>query len=205
MSKPFSADEDQIKHFVLPEVTGEIVGLGGDSLRPQTVEDIEKLQQQAFEEGRAEGRRAGVAEMAEQARKLANMFNFFNKPLATLDEEVERQLTQLALSVARQIIKRECRVDVATVQSVIHEALDYLPLNSRNVRVRLNPADIALLREADIDTSAQEWACVADKSVAQGGCLIESETSHVDASIETRIEKLAESLDDQRPQYDDES
>ena len=205
MAKPFSADEDQIKHYVLPEVTGDIVGFSGDSVRPQTVEDIEALQKEAYEEGRKQGREAGLVEIQQQAKKLANMFNFFQQPLTTLDGEVEQQLTELALTVARQVLKKECCTDATTAQNIIHEALDYLPVNSRNVRIRLNPADIALLQQGGLDLAAQKWTHVADNSVSQGGCFIESDTSHIDASLETRVQQIVDQLTEHRPHYDDET
>ena len=204
MSKPFSADEDKIKHYVLPEVTGHIVGFDSDEIKPQTVEDIEALQKEAYEEGRKQGKQAGLAEMQEKAQQLVNMFNFFEKPLTTLDEEVEKQLTELALTVARAVVKKECATDVTTVQSIIHEALDFLPINARNVRVRLNPVDINLLKQAGVNTDSQDWACIADNSVSQGGCFVESDTSHIDASLETRVQQIVDQLTEHRPHYEDE-
>ena len=204
MSKPFSANEDDIKHYVLPEVTGDIVGFSGDSVRPQTVEDIEALQKEAYEEGRKQGHQAGMAEVQAQAKQLASMFNFFHSPLTTLDEDVEQQLTQLALSVARQVLKKECATDASTVQAIIHEALEFLPVNSREVRIRLNPADIDLLQQAGLDLDAQDWRCLPDRAISQGGCVVETETSHIDATLETRVQQLVDQLTEHRPHYDDE-
>lgn len=205
MSKPFSADPDQVKHYVLPEVTGDIVGFNGKSVRPQTVEDIEALQKEAYEEGRKQGYQAGLVEIQQEVKKLAGMFNFLRQPLATLDEEVEQQLTELALTVVRLVLKKECTSDPATVQAIIHEALEFLPVNTRNVRVRLNPKDIALLEQAGLDMAAQEWRSIADNTVSQGGCLVESDTSHIDASLETRVQQVVDQLTEHRPRYDDES
>ena len=205
MSKPFSVDEDQIKHYVLPEVTGDIVGLGREAIKPQTVEDIEALQQQAYQEGLEQGRKDGLVEIQAEARKLAGMFNFFSKPLQTLDEEVEQQLTQLALEVARQVIKKECETGAETIQSVIHEALEFLPVSARNVRIRVNPKDHQLLQQGDISAEQQDWNLIADGKVSRGGCLVESDSSHIDASLETRVQQIIERLSDHSHQYDDES
>jgi len=205
MSKPFAADADQIRHYVLPEVTGDIVGFDSNSVRPQTVENMNVLQKEAYEEARKQGRQAGLLEIQQEARKLAGMFNFFHQPLATLDEEVERQLTELALTVARLVLKKECTTAPVTVQAIIHEALDFLPVNARNVRVRLNPKDIALLEQGGLELAAQAWRSVADNTVSQGGCLVESDTSSIDASLETRVQQVADQLTGHRPRYDDES
>ena len=204
MSKPFSVDDGQVKHYVLPEITGDIVGYSKETVKPQTVEDIEALQKEAFEEGRKQGRKAGLDEIKREAQRLAGMLNFFQAPLAKLDEEVEQQLTELALMVARQVIKKECATDATIIQSIIHEALDFLPLNSRNIRVRLNPADLELLKQADFNIDEQEWKAVPDTTVRQGGCLIDSDNSHVDASLETRLQQIIDQLTEHRPHYQDE-
>lgn len=209
MPKPFTVDEDQIKHYVLPEVTGDIVGFSAENLRPQTVEDIETLQREAYEEGLAqgleEGRREGLAEVREQARKLAAMFDFFSRPLQTLDEEVEHQLTQLALEVARCVIKKECETGVDIIRAVIHEALEFLPVSARNVRIRVNPEDYQVLQQGGIAEQRGEWTLLDDAKVSRGGCMVESDTSHVDASLETRVVQIVERLTEHSHRYDDES
>jgi flagellar assembly protein FliH len=199
MSKPFSTEEDNIKHWVLPEVSGKIVGVQGGDMRPQTVEDIEAV----YEEGRKQGYEAGKAEALAEAKKIAGMLRFLQQPLKQLDEDVEHQLTELALTVGRLLLKKECSIDASHIQNIIHEALDFLPLKSRNIRVRLNPADIQLMKDAGDDPASQEWACVADNSVTQGGCQIESDQSHIDASLETRVQQLVDQLKEHQSNFDE--
>ncbi|MCW9014742.1 MAG: FliH/SctL family protein [Gammaproteobacteria bacterium] len=208
MSKIFNVDEDEIKHWVLPEVQGNIVGLK-KQLKYQTVEDIEALQKQAYEEARQQGYQAGkqegLLEMQAKAQQLQNLITFLEHPLENLDEDVEKQLTELAFTVARLLLKKECCTDIDHVQAVIHEALEFLPMTSRNVRVRLNRADVQLLQQGGVDTSAQDWVCVEDNTVTQGGCLVESDQSHIDASVETRIAQLVDQLTEHRPHYDEDN
>ena len=178
MSKISSKDQN-VQHWVLPELSGEIVGYSADGLRPQTVEEIEALQKQAYEEGRQEGFKAG------------------------LDAEVEQQLTELALTVGRLLLKKECCTDASVVTNIIREALEFLPVSARNVRVKLNPADVELIRQSGMDIDKQEWKCVPDKTITQGGCMVESDTSHIDATLETRVSQIIDQLTENRPHYDD--
>lgn len=198
MRKPYRAEEHEIKHYVPPELTGRIVGLREKAVRPQTVEEIQELQRQATEEakkaGYAEGLKQGLQEMKSKANQLQSIINFLHSPIEEMDQKVEYQLTELSLCIARQLLRKECSVDEKHIQALIHESLDYLPIKASNVRVRLNPADIELLNKAEINTAEQKWECVADASVKVGGCLIESDTSHIDVSMETRIEQLVEQL-----------
>ena len=209
MSKPMHVSDDEIKHWVLPEVRGNIVGESSDPIPPQTVEDIEALRKQAYEEGLQQGieqgRREGLAQMEAEARKLASMFNYFEHPLQTLDQDVERQLTELALQVARLVIKKATVADEEHIQNLVHEALAFLPVNARNINVRLNSYDRQLLEQAGIDTEAQDWGCISDDSITQGGCVIESETSHIDATLEKRMAEIFEQMKPSSQDAEDDS
>jgi len=199
MTKPFSTKEENIKHWVLPQVSGQLVG--GDknaAMRPQTVEDIEAV----FEEGRKKGYEAGFAEARAETDKITRILQFMQQPLHELDEEVEQQLTELAMTLARLLLKKESSDDVAHIQKLVHESLEFLPIQSRSIRVHLNPADIQLIKKAGVDPQ-QEWKSVEDPAITQGGCKVDSDQSHVDATVETRVQQLFDQLNDHIPQHDD--
>ena len=193
MAKPFSTDAENIKHWVLPEVSGRVVGADTDTkIRPQTVEDIEAI----YEEGRTKGYEAGFAQAQAEIKKLTGILQFLQHPLRELDEQVEQQLTELAMMIGRLLLKKECSEDVIHIQNLVHESLDFLPIQSRNIRVHLNPADIQLMQKAGVDPFAQEWKCVEDRGITQGGCKIDSDQSHIDASVETRVQQLVDQLNE---------
>jgi len=198
MKKPYTVSDDQVRHYIAPELRGKIVGLRDESVRPQTVEEIEALQKQAYEEarqaGHAEGVKQGLQEVKQKANKLQAVINFLQKPLDDIDEQVEHQLTELAMLLAKHLLKKESRVDHQHIQNLLHESLQYLPLKSRDIRARLNPADIELLKLGELKLDEQSWQCIADASVRAGGCVIESDQSVVDASVENRITQLMQQL-----------
>jgi len=198
MSNRFKVSESDIQHYVPPELTGNIVGMQDEAIRPQTVEEIEALQKQAYDEavkaGREEGLKQGLREMEVKAKQLQNMFNFLQQPLNELDKEVEQQLTELAIMLSEKLLQKESKLDVQHIQNLVHESLEYLPAKSRDIQVRLNADDIALLTQAEIDIDQQSWSCVADNSITPGGCVIESNSSHIDATVETRVQQLVDQL-----------
>jgi len=198
MSNRFKVSESDIQHYVPPELSGNIVGMQDEAVRPQTVEEIEALQKQAYDEavkaGHAEGLKQGLQEMTNKADQLQKVFNFLKQPLNELDKQVELQLTELAILLAQQLLQKESQLDAQHIQNLVHESLEYLPVKSRDIQVHLNPDDIALLQQAEIDTNEQSWDCVADKNVTRGGCVIESASSHIDATVETRVQQLVDQL-----------
>jgi len=194
MSNKFEVSDNDIKHFILPELRGDIVGLKDEPKKYQTVEEIEALQKKAFNKAVKAGHEQGLKQGLAEANKLINMFNFLQQPLEDLDVQVEKQLTELAILIATLLLKKSCEFDVEHIQKLIHDSIEYLPIKTRDISVRLNPADIALFEKSEVDIKQQSWDYVSDKNVRQGGCIIESSTSHIDASIETRIQQLVEQL-----------
>ena len=115
--------------------------------------------------------------------------------MADLDEQVEKQLVDLAMSAVRQLFRRELKSDPGHVIGVVREAVQLLPVASRDIKVHLHPDDAALLREslskADGDTA---WAIIEDPLISRGGCRISTDTSQIDARNETRLHDLIASI-----------
>lgn len=211
MPKKYTVTDAEVQHYVPPELKGHIVGLRSDGLRPQTVEEIEEIQKQAFEEGKKQGYEAGhqqgyeemqvqVAEFKAKAEQLQSVIDFMSQPLKQMDQEVEQQLADLATVLAKYLLKKDSSLEAEHIYSLVHESLEYLPVKARNVCVRLHPDDIALLNQAEIDINDQSWSCVADNKISAGGCMVESDTSHIDATVETRLQQLVEQLDMHHPE-----
>jgi flagellar assembly protein FliH len=150
---------------------------------------------EAWEQGLAEGREAGRAEVHSQVERLSGMFYDLAKPFEALDEEVERELLTLAMALARQIVRRELKTDPTQIIGIIREAIGALPVAAREVRVHLHPEDAAVVREHLAPTiSDRAWTIVEDPVMARGGCQVTSATSRVDARLETRLGAILSEL-----------
>lgn len=206
ISKLISAEElTAYERWELPSVAEEAGEAGEHEMAEQvesspnllTAAQIEEIQQQAYQEGyqagfdqgHKDGLEAGRETMQQAAQHLAAALSALSAPFEELDAEVEQQLLTLAFSVARQIIRRELRSEPGQVVSVVREALGVLPAASRNIRVRLHPADAQLMREAMSlgEDTDRAWQIVDDPVLTRGGCLVETEFSTVDATVERRI------------------
>lgn len=153
-----------------------------------TARQLESLQKQAYDEAYAAGLAAGQAEARAQVQRLEGMLRLLARPLEELDAQVEEQLVALALAIAKQLIRRELRTDPGQVVAVLREALALLPVGVRDVRVHLHPEDARLVRSlATTPDEQQVWRIVEDPVLTRGGCRIESDSSQIDARVETRI------------------
>jgi flagellar assembly protein FliH len=139
---------------------------------------------EAFEQGLAEGREAGRAEIKAQVDRLAGMFY-----------EVERELLTLAMALARQIVRRELKTDPTQIIGIIREAIAALPVATRDIRVHLHPEDAAVVKQHLAPTENERaWAIIEDPVMARGGCQITTATSRIDARLETRLGSILSEL-----------
>ncbi len=180
--------------WAAPDVSA---GLTGRAM--PTVSGLVDLQaeahKEAFEQGLNEGREAGRAEVRAQVEKLEGMFYDLARPFEELDAEVERELLTLAMTLARQIVRRELKTDPTHIIGIVREAIGALPVAARDVRVHLHPEDAAVVRQNLAPTESERaWQLVEDPVMARGGCQITTATSRVDARLETRLGAILSEL-----------
>ena len=172
---------------------------GAAGAKLPTVSGLADLQaeahKEAFEQGLAEGREAGRAQVRAQVERLEGMFYDLAKPFEELDAEVERELLTLAMSLARQIVRRELKTDPTQIIGIVREAISSLPVAARDVRVHLHPEDAAVVRQNLAPTESERaWQLVEDPVMARGGCQITTTASRVDARLETRLGAILSEL-----------
>jgi flagellar assembly protein FliH len=172
----------------------------------KTVGELEELERRTYEEAFAKGRAEGMAAAERESRpqlqrlqtqveRLDAIMGTLAQPFQQLDAEVEDQLMQLALTVARHLVRRELRIEPAQVIAIIRETVALLPASARDVRVHLHPEDATVVREKlAVPTGARAWTIAEDPVMSRGGCRVSTETAQIDARLETRIGSVISSL-----------
>jgi len=166
---------------------------------PLTAGRLEALQKEAYDEayqkGHAEGIAAGEKTVQKRVERLDELLKAQARPFDSLDEMVEKQLVELAMAVVRQLFRREIRIDPSHVIGVVREAIQLLPVASRNVQLRVHPDDATLLRESLSPADDEPaWAIVEDPLIKRGGCKVTSDNSQVDATAEARLQAVISSI-----------
>jgi len=120
---------------------------------------------------------------------LQAMLEALARPLDGMDERAEQALVDLALSVAKQLIRRELHSSPGEIVAVVREAVQLLPLSRQSIRVYLHPDDATLVREVfALDGHTEHtWQVFDDPGLSRGGCKILTDDSTIDATLETRI------------------
>jgi len=159
---------------------------------PLTAGQMEALHEQAraegYQQGLDEGRAAGATQMQSRLKQLGDLIAGLANPVRMLDGEIESQVAELAMLVARQLVRRELKLDPSQVIGVVRETLGLLPVTSRQIRLMLHPDDAALVRDAlSVRDTVQSVLIVDDPVQQRGGCRVVTDTSRIDATVEARV------------------
>ena len=198
----------EVEPVVVEEPPVEMQEVPLDEVQPLTLEELESIRQEAYNEGFATGEKEGFhstqlkvrqeAEVALNARvaSLERLMSSLLAPLAEQDQQLEKAMVGLVEHMTRQVIQRELKTDSRQIEQVLREGLKLLPMGAENIRLFINPQDfdqVKALRERH----DEHWKILEDESLQPGGCRIETEHSRIDASIETRIKLAMDQLFDQ--------
>jgi flagellar assembly protein FliH len=168
---------------------------GPDSPAYPTAGRLQELQKAAYDEawqaGHAEGIAVGEALVRARAARFDDLLHALSKPFDRLDDSVEKQLVELAIAIVKQLFRREIKINPTHVIGVVREAIQLLPIASRNVQVHLHPEDATLVRGSLSPAEGEPaWTIVEDPLIAQGGCRITTENSQIDATAEARLQAV---------------
>lgn len=156
------------------------------------VEMHEKDSQTGFEKGYEAGLQQAVDDLSANRKQLAALFQSMAQPLEHLNDTVEKELYELALEIARQILRREITEDPRHIIGLIRQAINQLPSASRNIRIHLHPEDATIVRETlSQNEDAQRWRLEDDATLQRGTCHVHTDTSFMDAGIDALINRLS--------------
>ncbi|MFA5678508.1 MAG: flagellar assembly protein FliH [Pseudomonas sp.] len=178
-------------------------------IKPFTVEELEQIRAEAYNEGFATGERDGFhsgqlkaqqeAKVRLDARvaELEAVMQHLLEPIRGQDEQIEDMLLELVETMVRQVVQRELKTDSSHIQQVLRSALKALPMGAEHIRIYLNPADFEAVKTIR-ERHEESWRLLEDDELLPGGCRIEAEHSQVDATRETRLQQVIEQLHEQR-------
>lgn len=164
--------------------------------------EASRIQQQAFEQGFAdglrEGRVQGEAEFSSLVKMLSTLHNEFASLKERFYEEHQDIILELALKIARSVIHNEIRIHNDVVVHILKDAIR-LAMDRERLKIRVNPEDLSvcLERKPEILKSAdgiKQIIFEPDETIAQGGALIEYAFGEIDARIDQQFFELEDRL-----------
>lgn len=212
-----SADElaEAIERWQAPRMVSvnDVEGSAG-MLNVKAIESLQKEAQEegykaGFEEGHQAGfkagQQAGEQDIKKQVANLQKMMTTLQQPLAELDQQIEQDVVNLAITMTRQLIRRELKHEPEHVIGAMRAALQALPVSDRKLKIYAHPDDLAIIQKGlslDQDVDNRQW--IEDPLLTRGGVKLETADTMVDATVEARLNSLiSKLLGEERGEADD--
>jgi flagellar assembly protein FliH len=168
-----------------------------------TAEEVERLHQQAWQEGYQmgleEGRKAGFESgkhaVEEQVQRLHDLAEALDTGRLLQDETIAREVLTLALTMAQQVVRHAIQVRPELILEGIKEALVSLPSLTGHHKIVTHPDHVGLVQ----DWLAQEhghlsWKVSSDAQMEPGSFRFESTYSELDGNLRARWREITECL-----------
>lgn len=152
-----------------------------------TAQEIEAIERQAQEEGYQSGLAAGRLAAESEVNRLRALLDGVADVCRDAQKKLAEDMLDLALLVAQQFIRDELKADKTRLLPAIREAVAALPMVKEPSRLILNPEDLtalSVLLSGELPTDF--WRFIPDPSMAAGSCRIETPSTSVDLSLESR-------------------
>ncbi len=201
LSGVIKGDEaDQYSSWQPPAMEGTLAdqnklkpGEYSSSTSPATGKSLEQITQDAYEEGFqkgvSDGQKAALEQQQIKITQLDAVIRAIRAKSEEFDEKITQQLVELTTVIAKQVLRKELTTSADAITAVVQEVLSMMPANSENMVLRLHPEDAQLIRQVfELDSSVEvSWKLFEDPSIQQGGCILSSDNSEINAELEQRI------------------
>lgn len=159
--------------------------------------ELARIREEAYRQGVAAGRQEAAVQAEAERAALKNLSDAFKEMIHEFEQGLANDVLSMSLELTKLIVRHAIRVKPDLVLSVVREAVSSLSGLDGNATVHLNPADAVLLRELAREDPAfadLPWKIIDDAHIERGGCRLETATTEVDATLETRWRRVIAAL-----------
>lgn len=147
------------------------------------------------EAGYAEGRAEGLEAIRLEAEKIGQLTQACAQAIENIEEETGEALVSLAVNIARQVLRNTLKAEPERILDVIREILQADGSHHGILKLRVNPADLELIDQyLQQEGSVTHWRLQADMSIDRGGCIAETALGNIDATLQTRWQRVVSTL-----------
>jgi len=162
--------------------------------------DMGPTYEQGLEEGFAKGLEQGKSEVVTIAQDEANalrakvegVLSGLMSSKDSLLENVEDDLTRLAIHLAKQIVRGELSLSNQAIQQLVSTSLQNYT-QSDNPTICLHPDDYATLVQLET-SSLNDFEVIQDKNLSRGSIRVECGERRTEDLIEDRLSEISEKL-----------
>jgi flagellar assembly protein FliH len=159
-------------------------------------EESESIKKSAFEEGY----RLGLEKAQVDIDKFKNeLVNFMNAKQDVF-EYIAPDILEISVNIAKTIIKKELEADPQVLINTIVDVLKTVSKSEPKVTIKVRPQSVQFIKDTIPNITYQygiesKINIIADPSIEEGGCVLQTNNGIVDASIDTQIEIIKKALE----------
>ena len=155
--------------------------------------------QTGLEQGLKEGREQGLAQYTTKTidaiAPLGLLIKEADTALQGVETHMAESMLQLALTVGRQLAGEALAANPEQVLELIRAILHEDPMLNDKPVLLLHPSDLKLAQQhLERELAAIGWKLRADDRLERGGCRLVSADGELDATIETRWQRIIHQL-----------
>jgi flagellar assembly protein FliH len=165
-------------------------------LEVQYQQKIKDARAAGVREGEIAGRNRAAAEFQPVVERLTRSIQEIANLRARLRREAEADVVQLALAIARRVVRREVSADPDALRGLVVAALEKLQ-GQETSRVKVHPSHVALVKSClQQALSSGQVEVLPDPSRELGSVIFETTRGNLDASVESQLQEIERGLAD---------
>jgi len=157
---------------------------------------IEEGTAQGITTGTEQGLAAGKETIDALGENWKNLIEQLDKPLASVEKNVEEQLLNLVVQLTEAVVLQEAKINPDILMAAINSGIKSLPSNEANTQIYLNPDDIKQVEQQFGEQHIKDsgWKLLPAPQLSPGSCQIENSTSNIDLQMKSRLKQVLESF-----------
>ncbi len=165
-------------------------------LEAQYQQKVRDAHAAGLREGELAGRNRAGAEMQPVLERLNRSIQEIVGLRARLRHEAESDVVQLALAIARRVIRRELASDPDALRGLVMAALEKLQ-GQEISRIKVHPSHVAMVKSClQPSISGGQLDVLADSSRELGSVIFETARGNLDASVDSQLQEIERGLTD---------
>jgi flagellar assembly protein FliH len=156
--------------------------------------------EESYRRGRVDGEKTLNEQLLQQRAQMQELLQgvvaSLRQAVPQVVRDTENTLVALALAVSQKLVA-DIPISAAMVEAAVRDALAQVE-GTAEFTVRLNPADLELVRNANspllADADSKQFRFQSSSEITRGGCVVETRFGTIDARRETKLEIIKRSL-----------
>lgn len=151
--------------------------------------------QEGYDAGFSAGQRDAQAQALSEGLEFDTVAASCANAIKSIESQTGQALIALAISIAQQVVRSALDADPEKILDIVRDIVHIDGDNKGLLRLHVHPSDLALIqaRMSD-DPEISHWRLVPDESIERGGCLAQTGLGDIDATLQTRWQRVVASL-----------